>query len=586
MNLHRLASRLALLLLLAGALVLCGDSAAADKSPREMMPISTVVYAEVPQPQKLLDAVLDHPSVVELQNHPDYKKALEAPQAREFLKVLSVVEDKLGMKWRPAVTTLTGGGVYVAFDMPTLGTVVLTKSTDPALAKKGVDTILELARAEAANRGAGDPVKSGEHKGITAYEIGPVQYANLGPYLVTTNKSLLMRLMIDTFKGENPSLASDEQFQEVLKARPADPTAWVYGDLRPVRALGILKTALNKKSDNPPAEILAGGILGALPDAPYVTAWLDVEPGRIALSAAIPGDRPALAKKREFFFGTDGKGSALSLLSPKETALSISTYRDFSSMWKYAPDLFDEGINARLAEAESQLTTLFAGRNFRDDILANVEPGMQIVVTRQHYADGAPVPAVKLPAGALVVKMKNPPETARIFKITFQSLVGFLNITGGMNGLSPLEQNFDKVGSGIIYSSEYLPPKDGAKNEAAIHYNASPTIAIVGDKFILATSKTLATELAELVQKESAPLKDVNTALKVDGQVVRRMLVDNRGSLVAQNMLQKGHGQDAAEKEIDALLKAMLGLESSSLQLISKDKTLQVTLELKLAQPK
>ena len=40
------------------------------------------------------------------------------------------------------------------------------------------------------------------------------------------------------------------------------------------------------------------------------------------------------------------------------------------------------------------------------------------------------------------------------------------------------------------------------------------------------------------------------------------------------------------QKEIDALLKAMLGLESSSLQLISKDKTLQVTLELKLAQPK
>ena len=149
MNLHRFASRLALFLLLAAALILCRDTAAADKSPREMMPFSAVVYAEVPQPQKLLDAVLDHPSVAELQNHPDYKKALDAPQAQEFLKILHVVEDKLGMKWRPAVSTLTGGGVYVAFDMPTLGTVVLTKSTDPTLAKKAVDTILELARADA-----------------------------------------------------------------------------------------------------------------------------------------------------------------------------------------------------------------------------------------------------------------------------------------------------------------------------------------------------------------------------------------------------------------------------------------------------
>src|SRR5687767_14092247 len=98
MNLHLLASRSALLLLMAAALVSCREAAAADKAPREMMPFSTVVYAEVPQPQKLLDAVLDHPYVVELQNHPDYNKALESPQAQEFLKVLSVIEDKLGMK--------------------------------------------------------------------------------------------------------------------------------------------------------------------------------------------------------------------------------------------------------------------------------------------------------------------------------------------------------------------------------------------------------------------------------------------------------------------------------------------------------
>ncbi len=582
MNLYRTASRLPVLLLSVAALILSPSAPAADKTPREMMPASTIVYAEMSQPQKLLDAVLDHPTVIELLNHPDYKKALEAPQFQESLKVLGLVEDKLGMKWRPATNTLIGGGIYVGFDLPTQGVAILTKSTDPVLAKKAIDAILDLARAEAANRGARNPVSADKYKEVEFYGIGPVHYVNLGPYLVTTNNLLMTRQVIDTYKGESPSLASDEQFQEVLKARPANPTAWVYGDLRTIQALGILKTALNKKSDNPPAEILAGGILGALPDAPYFTAWLDVDPSRIALSASIPGDAPALAKKREFFFGTDGKGSALPLLSPKETALSISTFRDFSSMWKNAPDLFDDGINAKFAEAESQLTTLFAGRNFRDDILANLEPGMQIVVTRQHYADGSPVPAVKLPAGAIVVKMKNPPETARIFKITFQSLVGFLNITGGMNGLSPLEQNFEKAGSGAIYSSEYLPPKEGKKDEAAIHYNASPTIAIVGDKFILSSSKTLATELAEIVQKESAPLKEVNTALKVDGQIVRQMLVDNRSSLVAQNMLQKGHGQEAAEKETDALLKALLGLESSSLQLISKDKTLQVTLELKL----
>ncbi|HEX5033575.1 MAG TPA: hypothetical protein VFW62_03775 [bacterium] len=568
---------LGLVLLTAGRL-----APAQEKSPRDLFPLSTVVYAEVPEPKKVLSVVLDHPAVADLQAHPDYQKAWDAPQAQEFLRVLRHVEDKLGVKWRPATEALVGGGIYLGFDLPTQGVSVCTKATDPELAKKAVDVVLELARAEAAKRGGGDPVKSDEYKGFKLYGLGNIQYANLGPYLLTTNKPALTRLVVDSYLGDSPSLGSDEQFREVVKSKPAAATAWVYGDLRPLRALGVLKNALNKKSDNPPAEILAGGILGALPDAAYATAWLDVEPGRISLSAAVPGAAADLAKKREFYFGTEGKGNALALLNPKETALSISTYRDFSSMWKNAPELFDDGINAKFAEAESQLTTLFAGRNFRDDILANLEPGMQIVVTRQQYGNGSPVPAVKLPAGAIVVKMKNPAETSRMFKITFQSLVGFLNITGGMNGLSPLEQNFEKVGSGTIFTSEYLQPKDGAKKDAAIHYNASPSIAFVGDKAILASSRTLALELAEIVQKDSAPLPGVNTTLKLDGQVARQMLVDNRSSLVAQNMLQKGHGQDAAEKEIDTLLKALLSVEGASVQMLTRDKNLQVTLELKL----
>src|SRR5262245_8048450 len=122
MNLHRPVWRISLALLVAGILLVLRHAAAAEKSPREMFPASTVVYAEMPEPQKLIDAVLDHPSVAELQKHPDYQKAFENPQAKDFLKVLGAVEAKLGMKWRPALTSLTGGGIYVAFDLPTLGT--------------------------------------------------------------------------------------------------------------------------------------------------------------------------------------------------------------------------------------------------------------------------------------------------------------------------------------------------------------------------------------------------------------------------------------------------------------------------------
>ena len=99
--------------------------------------------------------------------------------------------------------------------------------------------------------------------------------------------------------------------------------------------------------------------------------------------------------------------------------------------------------------------------------------------------------------------MKKPAETARIFKITFQSVIGFLNIAGGMNGVDPLDLNSEKVGDALVVSSDYLPPKDEkSRGEAAMHYNASPTVAFVGDRFILASARPLAMALVEQVAGE------------------------------------------------------------------------------------
>jgi len=127
---------------------------------------------------------------------------------------------------------------------------------------------------------------------------------------------------------------------------------------------------------------LIGGVLGALPDAPYVTGALELSSSRIKLTATLPGSPRVVAKTREFYFGPEGNGTAPPLLSPTGTLLTLSTYRDFASLWRHAPDLFDDRINAHFAEAESKIGTFFGGRSFRDDILGNLEPGLQVVVAR------------------------------------------------------------------------------------------------------------------------------------------------------------------------------------------------------------
>jgi len=557
---------------------------AQEKTAAELLPVSTVAFAEISQPEKLLTTVLDHPLAKEAEKLPPYQEALKSPQYQHVKQVVGLVEDKLGVKWRPALETLTGGGIAVGFDLSTQGVLILSKSSDAKLAEKSRDTLVELGRAEASRQGRGDPIREEQIGGVTTHHAGEARVAVLGPWILVTNKEALLRIVIDNYHGKGESLKGEEQFQKALKTRQGNPTAWAYFDLRVLWLTGMLDAALNKKSDNPVLELLAGGVVGSLPGAPFVTASLEVEKSHIRLSTDLPCDTKAAAKKREFYFGPDGNGAAPALLSPHETLLSLSTYRDFFSMWRHAPDLFNEKVNASFAEAEGGLTTIFSGRNFRDDILGNLEPGMQLVVTRPKFEAGAITPAIKLPSGAIVVRMKKPEETARQFKITYQSVIGFLNVVGGMNGLDPLDQSTEKTANGLIVYSEYLAPaKLENKQEAPLHFNASPTVAFTGDKFILSSSKLLAMELVDLLQKNPEGAKEVNTALKIDGNVLGKVLADNKESLIAQNMLEKGHGQEAAEKEVGLVMKAASEIAGASLSLKHVEHGLRLTVELNLS---
>jgi hypothetical protein len=558
---------------------------AAEKTALDLMPATVIGFAEITQPGKLIDGVVDHPLAKQLMALPEYQQAMERPEYLKGLEVLAAVEKQLGEKIRPAASKLTSGGTYLGFDLASQGVVLITRSSDPALADKARDVLLELSRAAAKDKGEPDPVKVGDHRGIPTHQLGELRIAVHQGWIIAANKQLTHAFTLNNLLDEKPqSLASDAQFQTARAKRPTAACAWAYLDLRLIRSTGFLKALTSKKSDNPAGELLAGGIVSALPDATYVTATLEFEPQRVALSFALPCDVAAVAKQKEFFFGAEGKGQSPPLLEPQQTLFTLSTFRDFGSMWKHAPDLFNDEVNAKFVEAEGGLKTLFAGRDFSDEILGNLEPGLQIVAVRQQYKAGDVVPAIKLPAIAMIVQMKKPAETTRIFKVTYQSLIGFINIAGGQNGIDPLDQTTEKMGDALIASSEYLPPDDEATRKAAPpQFNASPTAAFVGDKFILSSTKALAVELVGLVQKAPASPAGTNTALRIDGQIAQTLLDDNREMLISQNLLERGHDRAAAEKQIGAVLAAAKQVAGTTLKLMHEAGELKLNWEVKLA---
>ncbi len=559
---------------------------AAEKSAAELLPPTTVAYVEMSQPKLLLDVVLDHPLRQRVESLDEYRKGLEGREFQQFKAMVEALETQIGMKWRPALAAITEGGIYVGVDAKTQGVAVLIKSRDAATLEKTRDALLDLIRREARNRGGDDPVKSGEYRGLSAYRIGAGRFVTLGPWLVLTNKDTLGQQIADYYlDGGRETFAGDEQYQAARATISGQPTAWAFVNLVALRGVGVGKELFQEKNDNPGAEVLLGGIVSTLEKAPYATASIYVEQDRLALRLAMPHDASWTPQRREYFFGADGRGAAPQPLEPPQTLLSIGTYRDLGRMWLLKDDLFTENVAAQLTQAEGNLTTLFSGRDFGREVLGAARPELQLVLTRQTFDNRElPLPDIKLPAGALVFRLREPETMQRQLKVLFQSLIGFLNVAGAQQGQPPLEQNTEKSAAGQLISASYLPDS----SEGRINYNFSPSVAFTGDRFIVSSATPLAMELMELAAKQSddAPAANnaaaENTRASLNLQVLGDVLKDNRGHLVAQNVLEKGHDKQQAEKEIDALLALLSVGKTMSLRLVTENNQVQLDAELTL----
>ena len=238
-----------------------------------------------------------------------------------------------------------------------------------------------------------------------------------------------------------------------------------------------------------------------------------------------------------------------------------------------------------MVEAEGKLTTFFAGRNIRE---------MTSWATwsrkcRNSWPPGrssrpASLRRSSCPLPRPWCRWSVPEETSRLFKITFQSFVGFLNIVAAQKGVGPLEMTSEKIGDALIVSSQYLPPtKANSQAEAPLQYNTSPTIAFVGDKFIVASTVRWLWRWSRMCRTLAAQTRELTR--KLPSMEKRRKPPWPRAAC-CQNMLEKGHDRAAAEKEVDGLLLLLQKLEGLSLKLAADDSRLQLALELKLADAK
>ena len=581
---HRVASLIAV----CGCVFSLQPALAEGPALPELLPPTTVFYAEVAQPADLIDTVADHPLIARIQKSPQYLRATNTPQFFVARLVLGGVKAQLQQDWQPALKAAFGGGMCAAFDAKTQGAVLILRAEDPAALERLVNTLLKLARDDAQKKDKPDPVREDTfYRDVHVYRLEKGAFALHKGTLVATNNAELGRFVLDRLlDGGAETLAANGVFQQAASTRASDATLWTYLDLEPIRSTVKDKNPLaSGRTENPLAELLVGGMVDTFRKAPFVTGALALGDEGLSLSFAAPFDREWISESRRYYFG-DEDADAPPPVHVEETLLTLGSYRDISEMWLRNGDLLEQNASDNLAKADSVLTTLFSGKDFGEDVLGAIGPRVQFVVARQTYPEGQPQPAVKLPSFAIVGQLKDPETMRPDFRRTFLSLIGFVNITGAMEGRPQFDFEIDDEGDDQIVATRYVVDADRKElDNAPIYWNFSPSIAFVGDRIVISTTEQLARDLRRaLHDADDATSPQPNTLVEVEVPPLYRLLIENREQFIAKNMLDKGHDRQEAEREIDTFL-AIVGLfQDAKLSLETKENQMELRLNIDWAE--
>ena len=537
-------------------------SASQEAFASEFFPATTSVYFCVGEAPQLIEKIERHPLVAAIAELPQFKELIASPQFVIATLATALVEAQTNESILSSLKSNLALGLAIGFDPESEGLAIIFRSNDEAKLKRLVGTILKVVAGGAKQEGRPVPFQKGTYRELVTAEFGDAVIARYQDWFIVSNKRALAKTIGDNLMdGTKNSLATQTWFKAAVKSQsPSD--VWVAMDLTSVREKGLAPDLFRGRTNNPGAELVLGGLLDAFKHAPCLSGHLNFD-RQLDLTFELPFDPQWADSARRFFYGENLQGTAPQPLLPKRLVANLVSYRDVADWWLSKENLFEENVIAQLAQADSQLSTIFSGMDFGEDVLGALQPGIQIVVTEKTFTDKY-VPDIRLPAFALVGKLKESDQIRRKMKIAYQSLIGFANITLGMEGQPQLDLETEDIGEAKISAAQYV--YDDKTEAGLLLFNFSPTMAFQGPYMILSSDRELAIELTKLVVElppkgtansapDDAPSRPaiLNTHFDFDSVVLSRILKNNRDGMVSQNMLEKGHGRKEAETEVDLI---------------------------------
>lgn len=557
---------LATTLLTAMLVARCGARATALE-PVQLMPTSALAYVEVRDPAALYDRALSPILWEKLRSLDAVDAYYASPQYAHVSLVLGLMQSQLGANWENVLRDTTEGGLAASFDAQGNTVTVVVKARSPEMLDKLNQSLLNLTALDAANKGAPSPAKAETYEGISTWTLNPeAHHAIVNGSLVLSNRADGLKAALDRASGKTKeSLATEASYAEARR-RAGEAVAWGFVRLDVVRTLPNVAKALGLPSDNALLELLVGGVLDSAREAPFVIAALEAKDNRLALRLAMPHDAAKTLPARKWYFQRPSEPPTPVLNLPGQIA-AVTLDRDLSAFWMARDELFNDQIKKGFAQADSQFGLFFAGRDFGPEVLSEINPRWQLVVARQEFDASRPVPALKLPAFALVLELKHPDTFSNRLLAGYQTIVGLVSVGNAQNAGEPLLIESERRGAAKLSIARYLEAEGVSRDQAPIQYNFSPSCVQVGKHFVLASTEGIARQIADELTRVQPAATVENGFVTLNVGELARSIGENRDLLVSQSVLSQGSSKEEAASRVDDLFALLKLAESSTIRM-------------------
>ncbi len=549
------------------------------------IPMDAVIAVECTRSKALLAMLTGEGATAAITGLPAYKVLASQPRFREFLGVINFLALTLDTDWRSGLATLTGGGITFAI-LPDGAAVLIVESEDKEMLVKFHETLLNIARSEAEKAGQSERVVSREYEGVTAWTFdgGKEAHAIVDNRFVLSNKPEGLRAVLELRgRGEGESLGSNRAYRAARRAAGRGAVARVFVNLEVLKGLPNVAKALGQDRANPLAALALSGIVEAVRESSWLSLGLGIEDELLILQMSTDGVVETTGHMAFAVPVAEGQGAPANLKVPRRLA-AMSLYRDLYEFYASKDELFPERTSG-LIFFENMMGIFFSGRDLTSEVLAQAEPEIRLVVAEQEYDAEIGTPQVKLPAFAVVFKLRDPEGFKMVVEEAWQKAVGLINFTRGQQAMPGLIIERPVQGETTFTVAYFSSVDVEDKTKLDQRFNFRPSVAMPRDYLVLSSSDGLTRDLIDVLESNnggSEPLAGIHSAVEIDGGQVASILRMNRETLVLGDMVKKGKTREQSEAGIDLMITLVDLVERLKLSIGTERGLTRGQLELKL----